>query len=708
MPKLVVILVFLATLFANKSALAIHKRDSLEQMAGDAKLDDTLRTRAYRVLIEECTANEKKLADKYIQEGLHWGNKENSDFIRSRLYFAAAVYYLNAFQNFAVALDYNRKNIACLKKIKDYNELSFAYHYLGRQIYERLNMVNECIDALKKSIYYKGKFKKGHDGYLYYELGWLETFNGFADSAFVHLHKSYKSSKPEDYGFRIELLTWMGNTFTAREQHRMALKYQLKAMRLADSVKDESQKAEAYRYAAGSLRNMGSNDSSIAFMRKTVENYMQRKDDRLYYAASMLINWLAKDGKLEEAGKYIALLDDGSIYNYKEDYNSYTYYMQAKYFYAYQKKDYKNAVEYMRMYLDLKDTLDNQMKRYDIKDQNFRMAFLQQEQDLKLSQQKKEFEIKSKLTQQRTLAWSLGGIAILISALLILAIRSNRHKHKAYKLITVQKHEVERQKAIIEERNKEVTDSILYAKRIQLALLEHKDNLDEFIPENFIFFKPKDIVSGDFYWTTKKENIFYLAVCDSTGHGVPGAFMSLLNIGFLSEAINEKDIHAPNEVFEYTRKRLIHTISRENQKDGFDGTLLRLDKHTMEVEMVIANSLVFHCTDGVCKRIKADRVPVGLSLELKPFTLQKIQVKKGDRIYMLTDGYIDQFGGEKNGPEGTSGKGKKFMSARLEKLLNEINGKKLAEQHTIIEQTFVEWKGKYEQVDDVCFAGFEV
>ena len=271
--------------------------------------------------------------------------------------------------------------------------------------------------------------------------------------------------------------------------------------------------------------------------------------------------------------------------------------------------------------------------------------------------------------------------------------------------------EVFRQKAIIEEKNKDITDSIQYAKKIQLALMTETNLFNDTFSESFVFFKPKDIVSGDFYWATKKicqvinekgdleqHEMIYLAVCDSTGHGVPGAFMSLLNISFLNEAINEKNIIAPNEVFNYVRSKLITNISKEGQKDGFDGTLLCINKTTGEVTYSSAFNSPILVSDKKLVELSSDRMPVGYGEKQDHFTLKNIKVAKGDIIYLLTDGYADQFGGPK---------GKKFMYKKLNEYIQSISIHPLPVQCELLGKNFEDWKGPLEQIDDVCIIGLK-
>lgn len=251
---------------------------------------------------------------------------------------------------------------------------------------------------------------------------------------------------------------------------------------------------------------------------------------------------------------------------------------------------------------------------------------------------------------------------------------------------------------IIEEKQKEILDSINYAKRIQYTLLAHKDVLQQNLSDYFLIFKPKDIVSGDFYWATQHNDKFYLAVCDSTGHGVPGAFMSLLNIGFLSEAIKEKDLLQPNEVLNYVRQRLIDTISKDEQKDGMDAILLCFDKVNGVVTYSAANNQAVIVKNNEIKLLFKDKMPVGKGESTKSFNLYTLDIVKGDTVYLYTDGFADQFGGPK---------GKKLKYKTLNELLLKNSSLHLSIQAELLTDEFIRWKGDLEQVDDVCLMGIK-
>ena len=252
---------------------------------------------------------------------------------------------------------------------------------------------------------------------------------------------------------------------------------------------------------------------------------------------------------------------------------------------------------------------------------------------------------------------------------------------------------------LLNQKNKDITDSINYAQRIQNALLPSKEVLS-LIPDGFILFQPKDIVSGDFYWMQQHNNRIYLAACDCTGHGVPGAFMSMISSSLLDEALLEKGITQPSEIFFEVRKGIIKALKQTeeagSQKDGMDAVLCSWDQNG-KLEYALAYNPFFLIRNGELIETKADKYPVGFHTGAqKPFTHHELKLEKGDTVYLFSDGYPDQFGGKKD---------KKFMMKNFKKLLLSIQDKTMNEQKTILEETMAEWKGDTEQVDDILVMG---
>lgn len=287
--------------------------------------------------------------------------------------------------------------------------------------------------------------------------------------------------------------------------------------------------------------------------------------------------------------------------------------------------------------------------------------------------------------------------------LLLFSIRSNNQRRKANKLLSAQKNEIEKQKHLVDEKQKEILDSINYAKRIQTALMANSKLLSDNLAEHFVLFKPKDIVAGDFFWATKLADSFMYITADSTGHGVPGAFMSLLNISKLNDVINQK-ITRPDLVLNEVKTRIIKALnpegSSEESKDGMDAILCRLDVTNMRLQYAAANNSFCIIRNKQIITCKADKMPVGKSHDdASLFTFNEILLEKGDMIYTFTDGYGDQFGG----PEG-----KKFKHKQLREIFVEVSELPINQQFEIINKRFEDWKGALEQVDDVLVIGVRV
>ncbi|MBS1653191.1 MAG: SpoIIE family protein phosphatase [Bacteroidetes bacterium] len=376
------------------------------------------------------------------------------------------------------------------------------------------------------------------------------------------------------------------------------------------------------------------------------------------------------------------------------------------------KGDYVNSLSYHKKFKQAEDSLLNETNMKSLNEVNIKFETEKKEQENKLLHTQNQLSTET-IKQQRLVTYFVIAGLLFVAFLAAFIFNGLKKQRKANKIISLQKteverqkHEVEKQKHLVEEHQKEILDSIHYAKRIQTALLANKEFVNTNIKNNFIYFQPKDIVSGDFYWATQQNDCFYLACCDSTGHGVPGAFMSLLNIGFLSEAIKEKNISKPNEIFNYVRQRLIDSISAEGQKDGFDGILIKIKSSDLQsstesitIEYAAANNEPILISNNQITELPKDKMPVGQGERKESFALHTLELKKGETLYLYTDGYADQFGGEK---------GKKFKYKQLNELLLHIHQLPMQEQEQKLSTTFNNWKGSLEQVDDVCVIGIKI
>lgn len=285
------------------------------------------------------------------------------------------------------------------------------------------------------------------------------------------------------------------------------------------------------------------------------------------------------------------------------------------------------------------------------------------------------------------------GLVILIGFLFFISSR--------LRITRKQKEQISDQKQEIELKRKEILDSIIYAKRIQSAILPRPEIIREHLNDSFVFYRPKDIIAGDFYWLQKAGNSTLFAAADCTGHGVPGAMVSVVCNNGLNRAVREYGFDRPAQILNQTRDLVIDEFKMSNERvlDGMDIALCCFDFDQMKLYFSGANNPVYIIRDSELIEIKGDKQPVGLYDAKKPFTEHEFDLVKGDVVYTFTDGFADQFGGPK---------GKKFMYKRFKKLLISIHKEEMNKQRVILAETFLEWLGNQEQVDDVCVLGVRV
>jgi serine phosphatase RsbU (regulator of sigma subunit) len=310
--------------------------------------------------------------------------------------------------------------------------------------------------------------------------------------------------------------------------------------------------------------------------------------------------------------------------------------------------------------------------------------------------------------------WAFLIYAVLIILLIYIIIRLSIRRVKAQNErleqiveertaeIAEQNTKLEHQKAEIEEKTNDILDSIKYAERIQTAILPTDETLNNiFDGEHFVLYKPKDIVSGDFYWADRFGSEAIFAAVDCTGHGVPGAFVSIVGFNGLNRTVNEFDLRKPGEILDKLADLVVGTFAKsESQiKDGMDIALCNINYETQTLTYSGANNPLIIIRDGELIETKANKQPIGEFHNRVPFTTHEFKLQKGDCVYVFSDGYADQFGGEK---------GKKFKGKALKQLLLEISKFNMTEQRTKLDEAFEIWKGDFEQLDDVCLFGVKI
>ena len=364
---------------------------------------------------------------------------------------------------------------------------------------------------------------------------------------------------------------------------------------------------------------------------------------------------------------------------------------------------YKQGWGMYKLYINMRDSVHNLENEKEITKMQVQYAY-EKAQALKDTEHKNNLEISQEQEKkQRVISISAVVISILVFMVLIFIFNRLKITRRQKAQIEKQKHEVEQAHEMLEEKNKEVMDSIVYAQRIQQALLKSEEHVSKHLPSHFVVFRPKDVVSGDFYWMLEKENHMYMCVADCTGHGVPGAFLTMLGSSFLNEINAGEKLLEPGIILDKLRQRFIDELSQSNEygdiRDGMDISFCRLDLKTNDLQWAGANNPLYIIREGEILETRGDRQPIGIYDKMSPFTNHTFELKSKDTICIFSDGFIDQFGGVK---------GKKLKSNAFKKLLLHNNSKSMEEQKTELIKYFDNWKGNFEQIDDVCIVALRI
>ncbi len=358
--------------------------------------------------------------------------------------------------------------------------------------------------------------------------------------------------------------------------------------------------------------------------------------------------------------------------------------------------DFVKALDYYKLYWSMQDTLNQEDRRKAIADMQVKYETEATEKENALLVAQSELA-DTKLQQTRIiLIITISAIGVFI-VLMLQLIRQNNLKKKANR-------ELAQKNDLITEQKKEITDSIEYASRIQNAMLPPGDYIDGLMPERFIIYMPRDIVSGDYYYITEKEGKVICVAADCTGHGVPGAFMSMLGIAFLNEILSKHGMLHTDVILQELRNHVItsmHQTGKEGEsQDGMDVALYILDPKARKIEFSGANNSLLIYRDGKMIEAKADKMPIGIHTRYRdPFTRHNLELQKGDMVYTFSAGYPDQFGGPNQ---------KKFMIKNFKKLLQEIHSKPVTEQKNIMQKTLSDWMVGTPQIDDILVIGVRI
>jgi len=573
-------------------------------------------------------------------------------------------------------------------------------------------------------------------------MGAIYDYWGDYNKAITHYISSLKINEElKNYAGALSASNNIGNILSQQHNAKGALKYYRISL-------DYAKKAQKNKGIADALLNIGNvkfdineNDSALMYYNLSKPLYINEGDqERMATLYNSFGLWYNKANQKDSAFNYFqkakalyAGVENmqglaevynhiGQIYltkgdvvnaeNYFTEGLSYTKQLGSKDFEAtyyeslaklYSKKgDFNQAYKYHLLFYDIKDSLITKESLKQIADMNVKYETEKKEQEINILNKEKELQNSNLRKQKLIIIISIVGLMITVS-LSVFVWRALKTTHKQKNIIEKQKKIVEEKNLIVEEKNRNIIDSINYAKRIQVALLKEEEHVSEHLPEHFILYKAKDIVSGDFYWAFEKNDYWYIAVADCTGHGVPGAFMSMLGIAFLNEISASIDELSAAQILDSLREKIVKELGQKGKegesKDGMDISLVCFNNKTNELQWAGANNPLYILRGNTLTEIKGNKQSIGYHENMMPFTNHNIKLGKGDSVFLFTDGFADQFGGPK---------GKKFKYSQFKELVISVSQEPMEKQKEILNNEFEEWKSYHEQTDDVCVIGVRV
>ncbi len=605
----------------------------------------------------------KEIADNYIarNDTVNYVDKTNLE-----------AYYYTFLGNYKKSLSILYNNLKISESLKNSNLLQKTYMFLGFGI--RNNDLNKAGEYFKKSLFYN------------------------PDS----LSNNYSTCLNE-----------IGNIYTGTGHPEKALPWLKRAMIIRQMKKDKSI-VFSYNDIAFAYSAMGKYYNAVPYMLKCVEiEKLNGNNHNLAHYYSSLGYYYLMAGKLSNAERYLHLsleiIKELKLNPLFRDVYYHLYLLNKK------KNDYKKALEYYELKMFYEDTIQHNNTKEQIAE--IEKKYKSEKQDAEMALMEKEKSVnEKKIKEQRLVGKIIISLFLIMSGIAFMAYRTKQKEKKANDALKMQNEEIIQQKERIEEtsnslmiankniaeKNKFITDNIKYAGKIQKAMLTSVAEINRIIPENFVIYKPRDIVSGDFYSVKKLDNIISFIVADCTGHGVSGAFMSILGMSLANEIILEEKVFYPSEFLNILREKVKKSLNQNKIDaetiDGMDLAMCIYDIQSKTLMYSGAQISLYIAENNEIKELKADLMPIGISFGLeKPFSMQSLKLSGNETLYLFTDGFPDQFGGEK---------GKKLMTSKVIQKLTEICDKPMNVQKSYIDAFLKNWQSDFPQVDDILITGF--
>jgi len=657
---------FQLTFYAQgKGQVNLQKVDSLKKVIASAK-NDTLVAKALIELAWETKYDEQKNAEEACKKAIQLLQNYKKPGLVATAYKILGI-ICDETGKYDQSINYYLKSVAAFKETGDSIGMARTECNIGilyrkiEQPQAAIPYFTKCLPLFERKNFLMGVILSNmHIGTCYYDLQKIETALKYFQSALT-LFEENNIMDPSVYGN-------MSNCY--------------------EHLRDEVQHEYYLRKCVEAFEKTGDTSSNYYFWLHNLGNFYCKKGN-FSKGLPLIEQGLAGYTRLGllKSKLGVNMLENAAKYNAKSN-------------------QMKPAYAYLRKALDLKDSLYKTDVTQQMSEQ--REKYEADKKELSISNLEKEKKIKdAEINQQakQNTAMCIGLILVLFIAVLL--FKTVKQKKKDNEII-------KKQKELVDIKNKEVKDSITYAKRLQDAILPPAGLLETFFPESFLLYQPKDIVAGDFFWmdtvSTSSEDKngqtkILIAAADCTGHGVPGAMVSLVCSTALNRAVKEFAITDPGKILDKTRELVIETFEKSGTdvKDGMDISLVAITlperQGPRQIEWAGANNPVWYTQENTILAISPNKQPIGKHENPEPFTTHCFELQAGEQIFLFTDGFVDQFGGEK---------GKKFMSKNLREMFQQHLHLPLRDQKASYEQVFKNWSGHLEQVDDVTLIGFRV
>ncbi len=614
-----------------------------------------------------------KACEKAVEVFRETGNKADLGVVLNTI----GVIYKN-WGDYQKAIDYYQQNLNLQESIGDTIQMGRAYANIGNiYFYVGIDLDKALYNYDKSIRFFESKKQFLLVAQQLNSMGLVYKEQKDYGEALVYFKRALKEFKSQNYKPGIaSAQVNIGNVYLEGDNFSDALLYCKEALRINQETGNNKEVGSNYRDLGRIYFKWGKYGESLQYFNQALKINKELGHKKEVYELYKNIAEV-----YEKQGLYKTALDNFKNYNAL--------------------KDSTISEGYLKQISELETKYETDRKDKELIIQKAELKEKINEAALnKAELEKKDAENK----RQRLLIYSFILGLIIVFVFSIILYKQFREKKKANILLEEQNIEIKHQRDMIYLQKQEITDSIHYAKRIQTAILPPDRILEKNLAEHFILYRPRDIVSGDYYWMTETGNKTIVLAADCTGHGVPGAFMSMLGVSFLNEIVNKQGITKPNLILNELRRNIVdalHQTGKEGEaQDGMDVAVVCIDHKTMKAEFAGAYNPLYLIRNSELTEYEADRMPIGIHIKGgTEFTNNQLDVQKGDTMYIFSDGYVDQFGGEKS---------KKFMAKRLKELLIEIFTEPLEKQAKILNSTIEKWKGNIEQIDDILVIGLKI